>query len=103
MLRCGGLDSHSIGVKIMRKIEKQMCLAIGQKRNWKEANTEVVYQPELETTTRACIEYAKVYLHGNHIGTYVYSLNRFDVNKETLAKWPTRTTKSRLRALGASV
>lgn len=103
MLRCGALDSHSIGVNDMRKIEQQMCLAIGQKRNWKEANTEVVYQPELETPTRACIEYAKVFLHGNHIGTFVYSYNRFDINRETLAKWPTRTTKSRLRALGATV
>lgn len=87
----------------MRKIEKAMCLAIGQKKSWKDANTEVVYQPELSTTERSCIEYAKVFLHGNHIGTYVYSHNRFDVNMLTLAKWPTRTTKSRLRALGASV
>lgn len=87
----------------MRKIEKTMCLAIGQKKSWREANTEVVYQPELSTPDRACIEHAKVFLHGNHIGTFVYSLNRFDVNMMTLAKWPTRTTKSRLRALGAKV
>jgi len=87
----------------MRKIEKAMCLAIGQRKSWKDANTEVVYQPEITSNERSCIEYAKVFLHGNHIGTYVYSLNRFDVNTMTLAKWPTRTTKSRLRALGAQV
>lgn len=87
----------------MRKIEKEMCQAIGQKKSWKNSNTEVVYQPEVNDTMRACIEYAKVFLHGNHIGTFVYSLSRFDVNRETLAKWPTRTTKSRLRALGATI
>ena len=87
----------------MRKIEQAMCRAIGQRKSWREANTEVIYQPELSTPERACIEYARVYLHGNHIGTFVYSLNRFDVNMATLTQWPTRTTKSRLRALGASV
>ena len=87
----------------MRKIEQAMCKAIGQRKSWKDSNTEVVYQEALDTPTRACIEYAKVFLWGNHIGTYVYHLNRFDVNQNTLAKWPTRTTKSRLRALGASV
>lgn len=79
----------------MRKIEKDMCLAIGQKRSWKDANTSVEYQQGIDC--------ARVYLHGNHIGTYVYSLNKLEVNKETLARWPTRTTKSRLRALGATV
>ncbi len=103
MLRCGALDYHSIGAKNMRKIEQQMCLAVGQKRNWEMDNTWVEYQPEVSTTERSCIEYARVYLHNNHIGTYVYSLSRFDINPTTLAKWPTRTTKSRLCALGAKV
>ena len=87
----------------MRKIEKAMCLAIGQKKSWKNANTEVVYQPEVSTTEQSSPDYAQVFLHGNHIGTYVYSLNVFNVNMMTLIKWPTRTTKSRLRALGATV
>ena len=87
----------------MRKIEKAMCLAIGQKKSWQESNTEVVYQPEVTSNERSCIEYAKVFLFGNHIGTFVYSANRFDVNPVTFAKWPTNTTKSRLRALGAKV
>jgi hypothetical protein len=88
---------------VMRQIEKEMCLAIGNKKNWIKSNTRVEYAPELNEPLRACIEHARVYLWGNHIGTFVYSLNRFDVNKETLAKWPTMTTKSRLRALGAKV
>jgi hypothetical protein len=87
----------------MRKIEKAMCLAIGQKKSWQESNTAVVYQPEVTNNKRTRIEYAKVFLFGNHIGTFVYSANRFDVNPVTLAKYPTNTTKSRLRALGAKV
>ena len=87
----------------MRKIEKAMCLAIGQKKSWKEANTEVVYQPEISTDEQASPDYAQVYLHGNHIGTFIYSLSCFHVNMATLTQWPTRTTKSRLRALGAKV
>lgn len=79
----------------MRKIEKAMCLAIGQRKTWKDVNTSVEYQNGIDC--------ARVYLHGNHIGTFIYSLNQFNVNMTTLAKWPTRTTKSRLRALGANV
>jgi hypothetical protein len=81
----------------MRKIEQAMCLAVGQKRNWKDANTRVDYHNDENGET------AEVYLHGNHIGTYVYKQVQFYVNGSTLAKWPTRTTKSRLRALGAKV
>lgn len=87
----------------MRKIEQAMCLAIGQKKNWSQGNTRVEYAPEMHEPLRACIEHARVFLWGKHIGTFVYSLNRFDVNKETLAQWPTMTTKSRLRALGATI
>lgn len=92
----------------MRQIEKQMIEAIVNKKSWKTGNTEVVYQPALGTSLRSCIEHARVYLHGNHIGTYVYSqkdnqgnnIGGFVVNKETFYRWPTRTTKSRLKALG---
>jgi hypothetical protein len=81
----------------MRKIEQAMCLAVGQRLNWKEANTEVKYVSD------EIAEYADVFLHKNHIGTYHYDICTFIVNEGTLAKWPTRTTKSRLRALGARV
>jgi hypothetical protein len=78
----------------MRKIEQAMCLAVGQKRTWKDGNTQVIFNEDVFG------EYADVFLHKNHIGTYNYMHVTFYVNHDTLAKWPTRTTKSRLRALG---
>lgn len=89
----------------MRKIEKDMLAAITAKRNWSTENTRVEYQPEMSTTKRACIEYAKVFLHDNHIATVVYGNKgdgkvRVDYNPATLRAWPTRTTFSRLNALG---
>ena len=103
MLSCGNLDSVSIGVNVMRKIEQDMVRAIENKKDMHMNNTRVVYQEELETTMRACMEYAKVFLHGNHIGTYLYRDKKFHVNRATLLAYPTRTTMSRLRALGVSV
>ena len=88
---------------VMRKIEKLMCEAIGKRTSWGMDNTRVEYQCELNEPMHARMEQAKVYLWGNHIGTYSYDNVTFYVNFETLRKWPTRTTKSRLRALGASV
>jgi hypothetical protein len=81
----------------MRKIEKQMCEAIGNKQSFSLANTRVEYCNDANGET------AEVYLHNNHIGTYVYKQVKFYVNGTTLAQWPTRTTKSRLRALGATI
>ena len=81
----------------MRKIEQQMCLAIGQKRNMWVDNTRVEYHNDAHGET------AEVYLWGNHLGTYRYNQVKFFVNDETYAKWPTRTTKSRLRALGVNM
>jgi N6-adenosine-specific RNA methylase IME4 len=87
----------------MRKIEQLTIQAIKAKRNWTNGNTSVTYQPEVNTTERACIEYSKVFLHGNHIATYCHGLDRWDYNPMTLTQWPTPTTKSRLRALGFDV
>jgi hypothetical protein len=89
----------------MRKIEKDMLSAIANKINWSADNTRVEYQPKVSTTERACIEYAKIYLHDNHIATvsYGHTVNgkvRVDYNPVTLREWPTRTTFSRLNALG---
>jgi hypothetical protein len=89
----------------MRKIEKDMLAAIANKTNWANTNTRVEYQPEVSTTARACIEYAKVFLHDNHIATVSYGHMvdgkvRVDYNPVTLREWPTRTTLSRLNALG---
>ena len=73
----------------MRKIEQEMIKAIHSVSFWKCGNTEV--HPS-----------GDVYLHGNHIAS-VASDGKIKVNLYTLAKWPTATTKSRLRALGANV
>lgn len=85
----------------MRKIEKEMNYAVAQGRNWSSANTMVRVEPE--TRLR------HVYLHGHHIATVeVLSpgwgwMGHVKPNLETLADWPTNTTKSRLRALGVNV
>lgn len=76
----------------MRKIEAYMLRAIHTRTNFAKDNTRV----EIKGS------YAMVYLHGNHIAT----VNRFgllEVNTDTLLEYPTRTTLSRLRALGADV
>lgn len=76
----------------MRQIEKQMLAAIAAGQNWMQANTQVTFTEE---------NVADVYLHGNHIARI--RNGELTVNEETLAAWPTPTTKSRLRALGANV
>ena len=78
----------------MRKIETEMNRAINQGRNWSSANTTVHVEP-----TNG---WRYVYLHGHHIAT-VDTSTEVDPNLETLARWPTNTTKSRLRALGVDV
>jgi hypothetical protein len=82
----------------MRKIEQEMLDAIAEGEGWSKGNTAVF-----------CNEITgliKVYLHGHHIasrrvretGGRVWS-----INYDTLRDWPTRTTMSRLRALGFDV
>ncbi len=73
----------------MRQIEKRMCAAVRERRNWKESNTEV---RRVEGGTG-------VYLHGNNIATFYDNGERFF----SLAGWNTVTTRSRLNALGARV
>ena len=86
----------------MRKIEQQMLDAIAQKRNWRSGNTQVT------TVNLSCGgTRSEIYLHGNHIANVWASADNpiplLAVNRDTLASWPTPTTKSRLRALGANV
>lgn len=83
----------------MRKIEKEMLQAIMYGENFRKDNTEVDVVPEGSS------EKFNIYLHGNHIAT-AYRVGRMlevDTNRETLASWPTVTTKSRLRALGVDL
>lgn len=79
----------------MRKIEQEMLGAIAFHQSWKQDNTEVVVS---EDKTKASI-----YLHGNHIATKVYGQEGVSTNLQTLRRYPSNTTKSRLRALGVDV
>lgn len=84
----------------MRKIEQQMLNAIESKRNWSLDNTLVHIENGGGNPFGLR---AEVYLHGNHIADYWYDDKKLDVDTRTLIDWNTRTTKSRLRALGAKV
>ena len=80
----------------MRLIEQQMNEAIMSKSHeWSKDNTMVMYHPQTDESF--------VYLHGHHIATYSHFHPKTIPDLETLAQWPTVTTKSRLRALGVNV
>ena len=90
----------------MRKIESEMVFNVMMGRNWSQANTRVqrFAYSRASLTSGGC----DVYLHGHHIATVWNACDgreRWDVvvNKDTLRAWPTRTTMSRLRALGVDV
>ena len=70
----------------MRKIESQMCSAIQSNKNWNNANTEVTFDSETNTSS--------VYLHGNLIATVTDNdMTIYDGGYQSV------TTKSRLNAL----
>lgn len=86
----------------MRKIEQEMLDAIADGGSWSKDNTAVFYN---EITGLI-----KVYLHGHHIASRraemtgsQWTINVWSINYDTLREWPTRTTMSRLRALGFDV
>ncbi len=84
----------------MRLIETEMLEAIKHGRDWSKDNTRVT----VEAGWRVC--WADVYLHGHHIAEVHSHMGQDDVvkvNVHTLRNWPTRTTMSRLRALGVDV
>lgn len=78
----------------MRLIEQEMLEAIKHGRDWSKDNTRV--EPVQYTGG------ADVFLHGHHIAT-VQRNGLTLVMTHTLRAWPTRTTMSRLRALGVDV
>ena len=84
----------------MRKIEKLMLSAVYNRSNFKLDNTEVNY-----LIGTPCDKYGKsvIYLHGNQIAYYDHKSNALKVDLDTLRKWPSMTTRSRLRALGANL
>ena len=75
----------------MRVIEVEMVQAVRAQKNWSKDNTRVEVQGNE----------ARVYLFENHIADVVDGV--LAINEATLARWPTRTTKSRLRALQTSI
>ena len=77
----------------MRKIEQQMNAAIAKRINWQASNTKVEHEHFG----------ALVLLHGNLIAIVSRETGRAEVVLETLRRWDTPTTKSRLRALGVNV
>ena len=82
----------------MRKIEQQMIQAIKtissdpNAKGFSKDNTIVVNAGDR----------AKVFLHGNHIAD-VFNTGKLEVNLPVLRNWPSMTTRSRLRALGANL
>lgn len=78
----------------MRKIEQQMVNAVRNKAvRFVNGNTWVSSDGDK----------SQVFLHNNHIATVHHDTGKLGVNRYTLRKWPTKTTISRLRALGAKV
>jgi hypothetical protein len=78
----------------MRKIEQLMNNAIHTQKRWSLQNTIVSPIDDVNVA---------VYLHGHEIAT-VNTHNGFVMtNVDTLRRYPTNTTKSRLRALGVNV
>ncbi len=78
----------------MRKIEQKMNRANARGESWAGGNTKVV------TLANGVSE---VFLHGHHIARCWDCGLTVDVDTDTLLDWPTRTTMSRLRALGVDV
>lgn len=78
----------------MKKIEKAMLVAAFNNQCWQSGNTAT--RPIDDTN-------CAVYLHGHEIAIVNSQTGAVLVNKYTLSRWPTLTTKSRLRALGVNV
>lgn len=78
----------------MRKIEQQMNNAIANHKAWQGSNTTVSPIDDVNCA---------VYLHGNHIADVNSNSGFVMVNVNTLRRWPSMTTRSRLRALGANL
>jgi hypothetical protein len=86
----------------MRKIEKQMMDAVINKTNFTKDNTGVFFISSAESGNPHGAR-SEIFLHNNHIADFWHESKTLDVDVRTLSRWPTPTTKSRLRALGAHV
>ena len=77
----------------MRLIEQQMSNAVYNKANWSKDDTAVYFNEHNDTSL--------IRLHGNLIATYKHDgLYKVIPSYSMFSSWPTRTTASRLRALG---
>lgn len=88
----------------MRVIEEQMLKAVKERKG---KNLGGVH-PTLGVNTRVEYEsgadFSSVWLFGNHIADYWHGREKpLQVNVYTLTDFPTKTTISRLRALGADI
>ena len=72
----------------MRQIERDMNNAVKNKIAWSKSNTLTTFSSDL----KECF----IYLHGNHIATYNYTLKELELYD---GGWQSNTTKSRLNAL----
>ena len=72
----------------MRKLERQMNLAISNKADWAGSNTQVNYNDNTNCST--------IYLHGHQIATFDHNLKAVKLSS---CGYETVTTKSRLNAI----
>ena len=72
----------------MRKLERQMNMAITHKTDWSGSNTQVNYNSNTNCSS--------VYLHGHQIATLDHSTNALKIDS---CGYQTVTTKSRLNAI----
>jgi hypothetical protein len=86
----------------MRKIEREMIAAVVNRRDWYKDNTAVYYIPASETGNPHGAR-AEIKLHNNLIAEMWYDSGKLEVNVDMLRRYPTPTTKSRLRALRVNV
>lgn len=77
----------------MNKLESNMINAIRNRKDWQCDNTRVAFSPAQTLGIGA------VYLHGSPVAL-VMSDGTMRAVRDTFNKYPTRTTASRLRALG---
>ena len=89
----------------MRKIEEEMNHAVDNGLDWRKDNTEVVTVKGFNVQLHGYVQLSGVYLHGNHIANVTVGPfgHKVTPNCDILREWPTRTTMSRLRALGVDV
>ena len=72
----------------MRKIERQMNMAISNKADWSSSNTQVSFNSNTNCSS--------IYLHGHLIATFDHNLKAVKLDS---CGYETVTTKSRLNAI----